>query len=172
MPKIVDKLTLSVVLNCQFSGLEVCDTFCFKPCKDDATIRRKADASKEFIISRHNQFVYGGKNKFFEMPHELRLEKGMLSTISDRKQHNVVKQGIGPCHTVSTSCNKPFPSGVTPVCGKEEELDLRSISCFRSLIGEPLQFILLPNNSLHGQSSHDLKVQNVLAKSYDFTGKV
>lgn len=164
------------MLNCQFSGLEVCDSFCFKPCKDDAAIRRKADASKEFIISRHNQFVYGGKNKTFEMPQELHLEKGMLSTISDRKHHNAVKQGIGPCHAVSTICDKSFPSAVnceeSPVCGKEEELDLRSISCFRSLIAEPLQFILLPNNSLHGQSSHDLKVQNVLAKSYYFTGKV
>ncbi|KAG6481626.1 hypothetical protein ZIOFF_058230 [Zingiber officinale] len=156
-----------------FSGLKVCDTFFFKPCKDDAAIRRKADASREFIISRHNQFVYEGKNKTFEMPQEFHLEKGMHSTISDRKQHNAVKKGIGPCHTVSTSCNNSFPSGVncqeTSVCGKEEELDLRSISRFRSLIAEPLQFILLPNNSLHGQSSHDLKVQNVLAKSYYFT---
>ncbi|XP_042419355.1 pentatricopeptide repeat-containing protein MRL1, chloroplastic-like isoform X3 [Zingiber officinale] len=156
-----------------FSGLKVCDTFFFKPCKDDAAIRRKADASREFIISRHNQFVYEGKNKTFEMPQELHLEKGMHSTISDRKQHNAVKKGIGPCHTVSTSCNNSSPSGVncqeTSVCGKEEELDLRSISRFRSLIAEPLQFILLPNNSLHGQSSYDLKVQNVLAKSYYFT---
>ncbi|RWW53078.1 hypothetical protein BHE74_00040460, partial [Ensete ventricosum] len=94
-----------------------------------------------------------------------------FSTFSAKKKQDLVSQADDPCHNTPIGDQKTMHTRdnsqclkETLACSEEEQLDFRSISCFKGLSAEPLHLILQENNGSCSQLMPDLRYQDALAK--------
>ncbi|CAL9114085.1 unnamed protein product [Musa acuminata var. zebrina] len=150
----------------KFSGLQVSDvTVGSGPCEQDAISRSKEGAAKEFMIGQHKQTMNRGSDIISERPH------GFLHLDQAKKKQDLVSQADDLRHITSMGGQKTMLTRdnsqclkETLACSEEEQLDFRSLSCFKGLSAEPLHLILQENNGSCSQLMLDLRYQDALAK--------